>query len=193
MKGLVVDVRVLVVRVVTDVVLDLSHHVLRLNSLRFGHAHLRGKKGIFAESVVATSKLEIAVDVDERLKSDINAKRASFAADNYAIVLGILDAECRPNTHRGRLALQLTREHSWRTVREAKTRNAEARDTSKVSGLTLVDGRILLRTVNQRELLLERHPAEKLVHAWIARHHRDGLRRSARHCDDENDRSGQNT
>ena len=56
-----------------------------------------------------------------------------------------------------------------------KPGNAEARNAGQIAGLALVDLRIFLGAVNQRQLFLERHLAEQLVNARVAGDHRHGL------------------
>ena len=90
MQGLVVDEDAAAVGVVADVVLDLRHDMLRLDALDFGRAHLAGKEGVFAKGVVAAAELEVAIDVDEGLQRDVDAQGARFAADDEAVVFGVL-------------------------------------------------------------------------------------------------------
>jgi len=67
-------------------------------------------------------------------------------------------------------------EHARRPVGQTKARNAEARNAGQIAGLALVDRAILLRAVDEGELLLERHLAQQLVNAGIAGHDRHALR-----------------
>ena len=130
----------------------------------------RRQEGIFAEGVVAAPELEIAIDVDEGLQRDINAQRAGFAADHDAVVFGIFEAERGGHAHGGGLALRgMAGEHSGRAVGEAQPGNAEPRNSGEIAGLALVDLGIFLRAMDQRQLLLERHLAEQLVDARVAR------------------------
>ncbi len=136
-----------------------------------------GEEGIFAEGVVAAAELEVAIDVDEGLQGDVDAEGAVFAADDEAVVFGVFDAEGGGNAHGGCFALRgMAREHAGRSVGEAQAGNAEARNAGEISGLSLVDGGIFLRAVDEGELFLERHLAEKFVDAGVAGDHGDGLR-----------------
>src|SRR5208282_876739 len=92
-QRLVIDEDIGRIRVIGDVVLDLRHHMLRLNAFDFCYAHLAGKKRIFAKRVVAAAKFEIAVDVDEWLERDIDAKSAVFAANHDAVVFSVFHTE----------------------------------------------------------------------------------------------------
>ena len=59
-ERLIVDKGAGAVGVVADVVLDLRHHMLRLDALDFGYAHFGSQERIFAEGVVAAAELKIA-------------------------------------------------------------------------------------------------------------------------------------
>ena len=88
----------------------------------------------------------------------------------------VFDAESGGDAHGGGFALRwMAREHAGRSVCEAKAGDVEARNAGEISGLSLVDGGIFLCAVDQRELLFERHLAEKLVDACVAGDHGDGL------------------
>ena len=126
----------------------------------------RGEEGIFAEGVVAAAEFEIAIDVDEGLQGDVDAESARFTANDEAIVFSIFDAEGGGDAHGGGFALGwMAREHARRSVGKAKTGDVETRNAGEVSGLSLVDGGIFLRAVDEGELFFERHLAEKLVDA----------------------------
>ena len=67
-QRLVVDVRAAAVGVVAHIVLDLRHHMLRLNALDLGHTHLRGEEWILAEGVVPAPEFQVSIDVDKGLQ-----------------------------------------------------------------------------------------------------------------------------
>jgi hypothetical protein len=173
MQGLVVDVGAGRLRVIAHVVLDLCHHVLGLDAFGFGHGHLRGEERIFAKGVEGTLKLEIAGDVHERLEGNVDAERTLFAADDLAVFLDGLHVEGGCHAHGGRLSVGgVACEHSGRPVGKAQARNPEPRNASEVAGLSLIDLRVLMCAVDQGEFFSERHLAEQLVNAGIARNHR---------------------
>ena len=67
----------------------------------------------------------------------------------------VLTAEGGGNAHGGGLALRgMPREYAGRSVGKAQPGNAEARNAGEISGLTLIDRRVFLRAVNQRQLFL---------------------------------------
>jgi hypothetical protein len=111
----------------------------------------------------------VTIDVDERLEGDVNAEGSVFASDDEAVIFGVLDAEGRGDAHRRSFALRrMAREDAGRSVGETKAGDAEAGDAGEVSSLTLVNLRVFLGAVDEGELFLEGHLAEKLVDARIA-------------------------
>ena len=62
---------------------------------------------------------------------------------------------------------------------------SKARNAGEIAGLALVDGGIFLGAVDQGELLLERHLAEKLVDAGVAGDDGDGLSECECGCERE--------
>jgi len=98
---LVVDDGAGAIRVVADEVLDLRHHMLRLNAFDLGDTNLAGEEWVLAKRVVSTAKFEVAVDVDEGLEETSMAERSVFAADDDAIVFGVFHAEGCRDTHGG--------------------------------------------------------------------------------------------
>ncbi len=188
-QRLVIDVGAGAIGVVTDEVLDLGHDVLGLDALDLGRADLAGQEWIFAEGVVAAAELEVAIDVHKRLKGDVHAKRTIFAADHQTIVLSRLAAEGGGHTHGGGFALgRMAREHSRRPIGKAQPRNAETRNPGHVAGLSLIYRWIFMRAVDQRQLFIERHLAEQLVHPCVARDHGHAL--GQRHGRSQQETSG---
>ena len=70
----------------------------------------------------------------------------------------------------------MAREHAGRAVGKAQAGNAEARNAGEIAGLSLVDGRVFLCAVDERQFFFERHLAEQLVDPRVAGNHRHGLR-----------------
>ena len=158
MESLIVDVGVLVGGIVSNIVLDLGHDVLRLNALDFRDAQFAGEEGIFAEGVVTAAKLEVAIDIDEGLEGDVDAEGAIFAADDDAVVFSVFQAEGGGHSHGGSFAGGgMTRKSTGRSVRKAKTGNVEPRNAGEVTGLSLIDCGVFVGAVDQGELLFERH------------------------------------
>ncbi len=177
-QRLVIDIGVLVRRVVPDIVLHHRHHVLRLDSLDLLYAHHAGQIRVLAERVVPAPKLQIAIDIHERLQAHVDPVRPILPPDHHSVLFRILRAEGRCHAHRCRLALaRHPRQHPRRPVRHAEPRNSQPRNPCQIPRLPLVHRRILLRPMNQRDLFLERHPAQQLIHTRIARHYGRLLRR----------------
>ena len=148
-----------------------------MNALDFSGADLAGKVRVFAKGVVAAAELEVAVDVDEGLQRDINAEGAGFAADDHAVEFGVSGAEGGGDAHGGCFTLRwMAGEHAWRAIGKAQTRNAETRNAGEIACLTLIDGRVFLRAVDERQFFLERHLAEQFVDPGVACNHRHSLR-----------------
>ena len=78
-------------------------------------------------------------------------------------------------------------EHAGRPVGKAKSRNAKSRNAGEVTRLSLIDLRVLLRSVDKRDLFLERHLAEQFVNTRVARDDGNGLRERER-CGDSKER-----
>ena len=174
---LVIYLHVSAVRVIGHKMLYLGHNVLRLDTLDLGCANETGKKRIFAESVVAAGKVDVAVNVHEGLQGDVDAQRAAFTTDHYAVIFSILYAESGGNAHGSRLRLRrVARKHARRPIGKAHPRNAQPRNSAQVACLTLVHRRSLLRAVDQRELFFKRHLAQQLIDPSIASDHRHALR-----------------
>ena len=94
---------VVVAAVVSDVVLGLRHHVLRLDATNHSRADLPGEQGSSPIGVVAAAEGDVAVDVDERLQDHVDTEGAGIAADHHAVLLGIFAAEGGGEAHGGGL------------------------------------------------------------------------------------------
>jgi hypothetical protein len=187
MERLIVDVRAGPIGVITDEVLDLSHDVLRLDALDLGHAHLGGQKRVFAESVIAAAKFQVAVNIHKGLQGDVDAECAVFAADYEAVLLGYLAAEGCRHAHGGSLTLRgMARKNTGRPVGETQPWNAETRNAGKISCLALIGLVVLARAVDQSQLLLKRHVAQQFVYSGVASNDRYALRQYERRAQRQN-------
>src|SRR5580692_11434334 len=126
MECLVVDPRAAAVGIVADEVLDLRHHVLRLNAFDFGYRHLRGEEWIFAKGVVGAAELKITVNVDKRLKAYVDAQCPVFASDYEAVSFSDPGIEGGGDAHGRGLALRwMPSEHARRAIGETQTWNPQ--------------------------------------------------------------------
>ena len=144
MKGLLVDVDVGAVSVVGDVMLGLGHDALALHSANEAGAHQAGEDGIFAIGVVAAGEGDVAIDVDERLKDNVDAEGFGFAGDDFAVLFSVVNAEGGGEAHGGGFCFRgVAGQHARGAVGHAQGRDAEAGDAGEVAGLALVGGGVL--------------------------------------------------
>src|SRR6185312_3398742 len=152
------------VGVVTDEMLHHRHDMLRLDALDLGSADCTSQEWVFAEGVVPTIELKVAIDIDERLQRDIDAEGTILAAYDHPIRLGRFPAERGSHTHGcGQCLCGMASQHPGGAVGESQSGNPEPGDALEISGLSLIQFRVFLRTVDQCEFLGESHPAEQLV------------------------------
>ena len=69
----------------------------------------------------------------------------------------------------------MANQHAGRSIGKTQSGNVEAGNASQIAGLSLIDGRIFMRSVNEGELFCERHLAEQLVNARVAGDNWNGL------------------
>jgi hypothetical protein len=122
-------------------VLDLRHHVLRLDALDLGHAHLAVRKRVFAEGVVAAAEFQVAVDVHKGLQRDVDAQRAVFAADHQAVLFGSLALKVAATPMVAVSPATDGASARPEARRQSAARNAQPRNAGQIAGLALVDRR----------------------------------------------------
>ena len=125
--------------------------------------------------VVAAGEGDVAINVDEGLKNDVYAKRLGFAGDDFAVLLGVFDAEGSGEAHGGGLSHRgIASKDAGRSIGHADGRYAEAWHSSQVAGLALVGRGIFGGAANESHLFIHGHLAQQFVNAGDTGDYRDG-------------------
>ena len=158
--------------VVQGVVLHTGGHASRLEALDVGHHHARGQVGVFAHVLEVTASQRRAQDVDARSQDDVLATVEGLLAQALAVEAGHLGVPRGGQTgQRGEgharvvglagllpFVPQHVGPHAMRAVVGPQVGNAQAGHAG---------GRELRLGVDDAQLLVERHAAQRVLNALL--------------------------